>query len=498
MLVKGRRSLSDQNSKTIDDYKNAVQLLENALQRERNSKKLLEQKLDEKAQQRLDENKEFLKAYQEATSRQIQLQFLSMLNQGMISDRSLKEMFDSYCHNLQQLLEQCPVFLASLTKQTSWQLQQLPTPSSSWQRIDLTTRLEDELTHLISHDQQHWHRQELNGEDPFSTLFHNSTMLFYVISISKSQQRIILLDINHYCYSDDFKNTLRVSGQSFTTAINKRMTEIELSYNNQKLKHTLSTLKKTQQQLAHNDKMASLGQLSAGIAHEINNPIGYVASNLGVLTDYFEIYKNTLNVLSNSLTDKEQEIDPLLSYALEDTPPLIEACKTGVDRVAAIVNSLKTFSRKEQDEFGEVNINDAINSAIEIVWNQLKYEHQLNMQLTPKLPVIHGNFGQLQQVFVNLFVNASHAMSEKGELTVMSQVIADEIEITVSDTGCGIEQKNIKRLFEPFYTTKKENEGTGLGLSVSYAIIEKHDANISVNSALDKGTTFTLRFPIPD
>ncbi|QOL25428.1 hypothetical protein LP316_14185 [Thalassotalea sp. LPB0316] len=486
--------MSDQNSNEVIDYQRTINLLEKALVRERNAKKRLEQKLDEKAQQRLDESSEFIKAFQEANSRQIQLQFLSMLNQDIISDKNLEEMFDSYTRGLQKLLENCPVLIASLTKK-NWQLLHLSSSASDWQRLELNSALIAMLNQFLGGHRQKWNRLEVDETGAFSALLTNSTLLFYIVELSANQQRIIFLDINHFCYSDDFKNTLRVSGHNFTTAINKRMTEVELSYNNQKLKHALKTLEKTQLQLAHKDKMASLGQLSAGIAHEINNPIGYVSSNLDSLSDYLEYFQQAFNALSKDKANQTILNNSQLQFAIEDTPALVAACKNGVERVANIVNSLKTFSRKEHDEFGPTNVNEVINSAIEMIWNQLKYHHQLDLQLSPALPLVYGNFGQLQQVFINLFVNASQAMTENGKLTVTSQWVADAVEVTVTDTGCGIAPKNLKRLFEPFYTTKDENEGTGLGLSVSYAIIEKHNAIISVNSAIAQGTTFTLRFP---
>lgn len=486
--------MSDTHSETISDYQRKIELLEKALIRERNTKKKLEVKLDEKANQRLDENKGFLKAFEEAQSRQVQLQFLGILNKDIISDKKPEEMFDSYSRGLQKLLENCPVLLGTLTKD-SWQLMTLGGPDEDWKLIKPSEGLSTTLYSVLEYEPQQWHRKELDSPSTFNQLLKNNTLLFYIIELSSSQKRVIFLDINHYCYSEDFKKTLKVSGQNFSTAIKKRMTEIELSYNNQKLKHTLATLEKTQKQLAHTDKMASLGQLSAGIAHEINNPIGYVTSNLDVLKDYLQIYEDAFSILAKNTDNSQVLAQSELSFTREDTPALIDACKNGVERVAAIVNSLKTFSRKEQTDFGDTQINDVIKSAIEMVWNQMKYEHQLEVQLLDELPPIYGNFGQLQQVFVNLFVNASHAMTEKGQLTVTSNLVGDAVEVTVTDTGCGIEPKNLKRLFEPFYTTKDESSGTGLGLSVSYAIIEKHNANISVNSTLDIGTTFTLRFP---
>ena len=472
-----------------------VRLLEKALMRERNAKKRLEVKLEEKLEARYDENQAFITAFENANSRQIQLQFLSMLNQDMVTDKNVHDMFDAYVRNLQKLLENCPAFLLS-KEEEQWQIGFLAGSQAEWQDIRSIKNFERTFQAYHNKPAQAWHRIERPEASEFTKLLIKSTLLFYRFELSSEQEKIIFLDIDHFCYSNDFKETLDISGQSFITAVKKRMTELELFENNEELKQTLKQLKETQKQLNHHEKMVSLGKLSAGVAHEINNPIGYVTSNLDVLVDYIKLYQNAFTQLAVNPDNQPVLSSRELNYAQDDIFELISACQQGVGRVASIVQSLKTFSRKEQNELHTISMNEVIESAIEMVWNQLKYHNQLEKALLEPAPGIIGNFGQLQQVFVNLLVNAVQATPEQGVIRITTHVEEEQLVVKVADQGFGIDEESMSHIFEPFFTTKNENEGTGLGLSVSYAIIEQHHATISVASVVNKGTTFTLKFPL--
>ncbi|WP_143764330.1 sensor histidine kinase [Cognaticolwellia mytili] len=475
-----------------------VTLLEKALTRERNAKKKLEAKLDQKAEVRLYDNKEFFDSYEKATSRQVQLQFLASLTQELLLDKNIDESFSHFAGNVAKLLDACPVVVMRINQDDENYVWSLASPSESWQTMLWQKDYELLIKPMLAKLESRWHRIERSNSTcnhMCSELFFNEMLLYLIVKVTEKERRIILLDISHYCYSDDFKQTLDIAAHQFGSAIKRRMTKVELAYNIRDLRNTVSELKATQQQLVHSEKMSSLGQLAAGVAHEINNPIGYITSNLDVLKDYINIYDQALSQLPTKLVEQLDNAREL-SFAREDVSELLDSCIIGVERVTEIVASLKTFSRKEQDEFSAVAINDVIESALKIVWNKLKYDHDIVQELSLGLPEIHGNYGQLQQVFVNLFVNAAQAMDESGELRIESNMIDNYIEVKVHDTGCGMDESVIRRLFEPFYTTKDESEGTGLGLSVSYAIVEKHNAMISVNSEPNQGCTFTLKFPI--
>ena len=475
-----------------------VVLLEKALIRERNAKKKLEAKLDQKAAVALYDNKEFFDSYEKATNRQVQLQFLASLTQELLLDKSIDDSFQQFSENVATLLDACPVVVMRINHDMHNAMWSLTSKGNKWQPIAWHSDYESFIESMLSAKESSWHRLEHKNQTystEVSKLFSHDILLYLLVKVSNKERRLILLDISHFCYSDDFKQTLNIAAQQFTAAIKRRMTKIELAYNYKDLRNTVDELKSTQQQLAHSEKMSSLGQLAAGVAHEINNPIGYISSNLDVLKDYIEIYAEAFAGLPEELLLNLNNAKEL-TYAREDVDELLGSCIIGVERVTEIVASLKTFSRKEQDEFTSITINDVIESALKIVWNKLKYDHEIIRDMSADLPYIQGNFGQLQQVFVNLFVNAAQAMDDSGVLKIESQRIESYVEVKVHDTGCGMGEAVIRHLFEPFYTTKDESEGTGLGLSVSYAIIEKHNALISVNSEPDQGCTFTLKFPI--
>lgn len=490
--------MSDPSRDTTIDISEKIELLEKALIRERNAKKKLEQKLDEKAQIDFNKNQEFIKSFEKASSKHVQLQFLSTLTQDLLSNINLDELFYQFSGNMSKLLESCPVFLLSTNAESDNTIVRLSVSEQKWQPIRWRNRYKKMSATMLNSVELVWHRiehQNLEDIPSLNTLVTNSTLLYLVIHLSTTEQKLVVLDISHFCYSDDFKQTLNIAAQQFTLAIKRRVTELELAQNNTILNNTVLQLKSTQQQLVHSEKMGSLGQLSAGIAHEINNPIGYISSNLAVLKDYVNIYNNTVEQLLENKGNRISNQDEFFS-AQEDIEDLLDSCIEGVQRVTDIVASLKTFSRKEEDQFSLININEVLVSALKIVWNEFKYSHKIVQLLADNLPQIKGNYGQLQQVFVNFFVNSAHAMKNGGQLTIQSGQGQDYVEINVHDTGCGMDESVMRHLFEPFYTTKDVNEGTGLGLSVSYAIIEKHNAMISVNSEPDQGCTFTLKFPI--
>jgi len=256
----------------------------------------------------------------------------------------------------------------------------------------------------------------------------------------------------------------------------------------------LKLLKKTQQQLIHNEKMVSLGQLAAGVAHEINNPLSYLSSNLETLQDYINQYEAIIDKSFIDKTSVSTDIDEL-NYLKEDSKELLLACLNGVKRVADIVTNLKQFSKKGSSEFSPTNLVDVIEDSLAIVTNKIKYKHNVSISHKSDKLIVDGNFGQLQQVFVNLFINAIDAMPERGSLSIQTSSSDNEVIIVVKDNGIGMKDDTKTRIFEPFYTTKDESKGTGLGLSVSYAIITKHNGSITVDSSVGKGTTFTLIFP---
>jgi PAS domain S-box-containing protein len=266
-------------------------------------------------------------------------------------------------------------------------------------------------------------------------------------------------------------------------------------------------LKQAQSQLFQSEKMAAIGLLAAGVAHEINNPIGYVNSNLGTLEKYLTNIFLSLdkyeaagapwrddNPLVQELREFKAKID--LDYIREDTLSLIAESHQGLDRVKGIVLDLKDFSHADsEDQWVCTDVHHALESTLNVVWNELKYKCQVVKEYGSLPPVYHLP-SQLNQVFMNLLVNAAQAIEVRGTITLRSGQEGDRIWVEVCDTGKGIAPEIIPRLFEPFFTTKPVGQGTGLGLSVSYRIIEKHHGSIEVQSEVGKGSTFRVWLPI--
>lgn len=257
--------------------------------------------------------------------------------------------------------------------------------------------------------------------------------------------------------------------------------------------------------LLQQDKMASIGQLAAGVAHEINNPMGFVISNLGSLREYAEAltqYIQVLEVMLDSYCPEEQKqhlaelrksLD--ITFISGDISSLIRESQDGACRVKLIVHDLKDFARVDENFIKETDLNQCIRSTINIVKNELKYVAQLNLQLG-ELPPVCCNSQQINQVITNLLVNAAHSIKEKGIISVKTRCEQDQVFMTISDTGVGISPEILKRIFEPFFTTKPVGMGTGLGLTITYDIVRKHNGEITVESEVGKGTSVTVRLPV--
>ncbi len=266
-------------------------------------------------------------------------------------------------------------------------------------------------------------------------------------------------------------------------------------------------LEDAQNQLMQSEKLASIGQLAAGVAHEINNPIGFVNSNIGALDGYVqsllkltEAYGNAVEKLPEipselqAATALKKEID--FDYIKEDVVSLIAESKDGLDRVKKIVQDLKDFSRVDStQEWQLADLHKCIDSTLNVIWNEVKFKAEVEKKYGV-IPEVECVVSQLNQVFLNLMVNAAHAIPERGIITLSSGVENDWVWIAVADNGMGIAPENLKRIFDPFFTTKPVGKGTGLGLSVSYNAIAKHGGRIEVESEVGKGTTFRVYLPI--
>lgn len=266
-------------------------------------------------------------------------------------------------------------------------------------------------------------------------------------------------------------------------------------------------LSETQEKLIQSEKLASIGQLAAGVAHEINNPVGFVNSNLGTLQRYvgdfvalIKLYQDCESALPGEsralIAAKMKEVD--FAYLAEDVGNLLEESLDGLSRVRRIVSDLKDFARANTSlTWEKSNVERCIDAALSIVYNEIKYKARVEKHYGGT-PDIDCNPSQLSQVFLNMLVNASHAITQEnglGRIGINTGFDEESVFVEISDSGCGISEENLKRIFEPFFTTKPVGVGTGLGLSVSYGIIHRHHGRIDVESEVGAGTRFLITLP---
>jgi two-component system, NtrC family, sensor kinase len=288
--------------------------------------------------------------------------------------------------------------------------------------------------------------------------------------------------------------------------INQCQREIETK--NREISSISKDLERTQAMLLQQEKLASIGQLAAGVAHELNNPISYIQSNLNMLDKYISNITTLVDMLESlkeansksELTEKwaqieEYRVNTDIEYILREIPALTSESLSGVERIRQIVNDLRSFSRDDGARLAETDIHTCINSALNIVWNEVKYHARVvkNFGTTPPLQCYPQ---QLTQVFINLLVNAAQAIPEMGEIHLTTAMEGDSVIAIVEDNGTGISVENLKKIFDPFFTTKEVGKGTGLGLSIAYGIIQRHGGKLSANSTLGVGTSFRIELPI--
>jgi signal transduction histidine kinase/FixJ family two-component response regulator len=267
--------------------------------------------------------------------------------------------------------------------------------------------------------------------------------------------------------------------------------------------------KSLEKQLLQASKLAGIGELAAGIAHEINNPISFIKSNMGTLNEYVdeltrlvEMYhdlitsvekgKDSCEIVSN-IKSFEREIDS--NFVLNDLAKVMTENQDGLSRVAKIIRDLRTFTHFDEEKKSVVSINKVVEEALTLTRNEIKYKAEVSTDLS-EVPEIMGYGNQLAQVLVNLIINAVHAIEKKGNISIRSLHDGKNIIVEVTDNGKGIKEEHIEHIFDPFFTTKPRDEGTGLGLSIAQEIVTKHGGRITVQSKVGTGTTFRIELPL--
>ncbi|WP_442921810.1 ATP-binding protein [Microcoleus sp. ARI1-A5] len=367
------------------------------------------------------------------------------------------------------------------------------------------------------------HYKEILGEDAEGCMTSDAACLAQDLPHYSSETLTLVDGKKHYLEITkvQLKNyegeTVGIIGLGVDASERKRSEEL-LQQQNQQLEQTLKDLQQAQLQLVQNEKMSALGNLVAGVAHEINNPIGFISGNLSEakrslkdVVEHLELYRS--GAPQSEIADHAQEID--LDYLLEDLPKMIDSMQVGCDRICSISTSLRTFSRGDKDYKVPFNIHDGIDSAILILKHRLKAnEHRPQIEVITKygsLPKIECFPGQLNQVFMNLLANAIDALEESNQgrsfseiaanpncITICTDVVGEGyIKITIADNGTGMKEEVKKHIFDHLFTTKGVGKGTGLGLAIARQIVEeKHGGTIEVNAELGVGTEFAIVLPV--
>ncbi len=300
--------------------------------------------------------------------------------------------------------------------------------------------------------------------------------------------------------ADSFNEMVKSVKQA-RTDLEKKIKEIEAAY---------SELKETQSRLVHSAKMASLGQLVAGVAHELNNPIGFIFSNMNHLREYSQKLLQLVDEAEKhpeKMAELKAKID--YDYLVQDMPKLINSCEEGARRTRDIVLGLRNFSRLEEAKLKNVDLKESIEATLKLLSGEIKGRIEVHTDFA-ELPEVMCYASQINQVFMNILSNAAQAIEGKGEIWIKIAVktpskssIQNErvnknklVEISIRDSGKGIQADTVEKIFDPFFTTKTIGQGTGLGLSISYGIVKKHDGDILVTSQLGKGTEFKIILPV--
>src|SRR6266446_186464 len=282
-----------------------------------------------------------------------------------------------------------------------------------------------------------------------------------------------------------------------------RIYKTDLEKQNIELANQKAELERLQAQLVQSEKMASLGQLAAGVAHELNNPAGFIYGNMDILAGYLNSLEILFNAwdgikLSSEDASSLDAIETKINYTKlrRELGLILADCREGAERICDVVKNLRLFSRLDEAEFKSVDVNEGISSTLRLL---SRYYSAGSISLEKhygNLPLVDCYASQLNQVWMNLLVNAAQAVSDNGKVTIETKLSGDDIVVVIADNGAGIPAAQLSRIFDPFFTTKPVGDGTGLGLSTSYGIIERHRGTISVQSKLDQGTTFTVQIPI--
>ena len=492
--------MSDSTSSNVNDK---IALLERRISREKKSRQMAEQLLAEKSREIYASNQMLKDALLESEQKRDELQFL-LITSGSLSLSGNNE------NLLTNVTELTCTFLHAVWGISAVQIKSnatfdiyTPICDRNKQWTNNTVFIQQVNAQLAQQPaSKEWNIIDVNHSAIYP---HTLKMMFCSKPIDEGSVLLSAFFLKQEPNSSETLDALTIIQRQVRTFLIARKNGTVISETKDNLNIITQQLSSAKSQLMQSEKMASLGQLAAGIAHEINNPVGYIRSNLEVLSSHVQdinaFMAATKAVIAEQklITDERfiglvKEYD--MEYIIEDTDDIVTSNIEGVDRISEIVNGLKTFSHQGETNFSALPIGQIVSAALNVVNNEVKYKHDVQHILSEQDIYIFGKLGQLQQVFVNIFVNAAQAMPDGGSIKIEYVLGSKSCQILVTDTGSGMSSTTQKQLFDPFYTTKPVGEGTGLGLSISYSIIESHKGTIEVESTEGVGTTFIITLPL--
>jgi len=311
--------------------------------------------------------------------------------------------------------------------------------------------------------------------------------------------------------SVDLVRLIEKSSEQFSLLFERKQADKQLKRQYKRLKFTLDELSCAKDALYHSEKLASIGQLAAGIAHEINNPVAYVMGNFNPLNDYVDSMTKMLDLHSKFVEtidqadvsvgqELRQQIDEMgadldMDYVMEDVRALVSESRNGLVRVREIILNLNQFARKDSVDAEPMDMNASIKATLQILHNEVKYGVEVALELGD-IPMVTCQPGLIKQVLLNLVKNGAQAMGGKGAMRISTTVEGEQVVVLVRDSGSGISADALEKIFDPFFTTKPVGEGTGLGLSVCHGIVQRHNGTLEVSETGEHGTEFRLALPI--
>lgn len=446
------------------------------------------------------------------------VKLLSEIGQKVTSILSVETIVEKVYENVNQLMDASAFGIAIFNEERNWL--EFPGFMEKGEKLPIHYQpLEDKERYSVwcFDNQKEIFISDYIGE--YNNFFPGATVpsplagelpesLIYIPLVHKNRKIgvITVQSFQKSAYNEYHLNILRNLAVYVAIALNNAEAYKVLNHAYDDMNQAHNDLKQTQMQLVQSEKMAGLGQLTAGIAHEINNPINFVSSNVNSLRrDMLDILSlvnkyGEIGTANGETTEKieeannyKKEID--YDYLVEEVNNLLSGMEEGAKRTTEIVKGLRNFSRLDESDLKKANIHECIDSTMMLLHSKYKDKIQMHKEYAD-IPLIECYPGQLNQVFMNILSNAIDAIAEKGDITIKTYLENQQVHISIRDSGTGMSEKTKAHIFEPFFTTKKVGEGTGLGLSISYGIIKKHRGEMIVNSETSKGTEFIIKLPV--